>query len=144
MWDAKIELFENIDDKPVLFHRIKEITSYIENSDKILTSHDFPNCRVDLSIKDLPDGFQQVQLPFKLKNSSAMFFTTAAPNAFFPEHIHSKANVFRIVVAGSISVEGCELIAGDWMFVPAGSPYWIKAGDIGATIVHNYEQEPPS
>ena len=111
-------------------------------TNRVITSRDpgMNDVRYDLRRPDMPPGIQSWQLPFVLGESGSVFFflTVAEPGAVVPSHSH-KRDLFRIVVSGSIIVNGTELKSGDWMFVPSGVPYGYSAGlNPGAVVWHCY------
>jgi mannose-6-phosphate isomerase-like protein (cupin superfamily) len=107
----------------------------------VITSRDpgMNDVRYALRRPDMPPGFQSWQLPVFLEGCPVFFFLTVAePGAVVPSHSHQR-DLFRVVVAGSITTNGIELKAGDWMFVPKGTPYNYSAGlNPGAISFHCY------
>jgi quercetin dioxygenase-like cupin family protein len=66
------------------------------------------------------------------------FMTEAAAGAVLPAHSH-EADLFRVVVAGSLEFNGVQLGTGDWMFIPKGTTYqYTAASNPGATTLHCY------
>ncbi|MER5471090.1 cupin domain-containing protein [Streptomyces sp. NPDC002935] len=91
-----------------------------------------------LSIDNVPPGFQKWQLPVWLDKPSHLFITVAEPGAKTPMHSHDDGDGIRFVVSGSITYEGQELTAGDWMFIPAGVQYSFETGRFGAVMCYCY------
>jgi quercetin dioxygenase-like cupin family protein len=112
---------------------------------RILTSRDagMDSLRADLQRGKMPKGFQSWQLPVVLGPDQNMFafMSVGAPGAEVPEHSHS-LDLFRVIISGSVFYKGKELTAGDWMFVPGGSSYGLKAGQHGVVSFHKYAPTP--
>ena len=112
----------------------------IDLKGRVFTSRDpgMDLVRLRLKREATPDGFEQWQLPVTLEGPAFFFVTVAAPGAVLPEHAHAR-DLFRIVISGSIYVNGHELKPGDWMFVPKGIPYSYSAPfNPGAITYHCY------
>lgn len=92
----------------------------------------------DLERKDLPPGVRQWYLPVAIGGAFA-FHTVAEPDAKIPEHSHD-ANLFRFFVSGTaIYRDDIKLSAGDWMLVPKGQRYSLRAAsNPGFTTDHMY------
>jgi mannose-6-phosphate isomerase-like protein (cupin superfamily) len=106
------------------------ITSRDAGLNDILFDHFRPN---------MPPGVDQWQLPVKLDGPVFFFLSVLGPGAIVPSHEH-KRDLFRVVVSGSLILEdGRELKGGDWMYVPAGASYSVRAGlNPGAIVYHCY------
>lgn len=107
---------------------------------RVVTSRDpgMDLIRLDLRRERSPAGFEQWQLPVFGEGPAFPFLTSASPGAVVPEHSH-KRDLFRIVISGSIIVNGVELKPGDWMYVPKGVPYSYSAAfNPGAISLHIY------
>jgi mannose-6-phosphate isomerase-like protein (cupin superfamily) len=85
-----------------------------------------------LETDNVPEGWVKWQLPVYLERPSQLYIALAQPGAEAPEHSHDEGDLIRFVVSGSVIYNGIELTAGDWMFVPAGAKYSVKAGEFGA------------
>jgi quercetin dioxygenase-like cupin family protein len=110
--------------------------------ERILTSRDpgMEAMRESLRVGRMPEGFAMWQLPVTLKNV-LLFMSVASPGARMPLHRHAHP-VFRVILSGSITYEGKELTAGDWMFIPAGREYSFETGPMGAVFFYPHgEQE---
>ena len=107
---------------------------------QIITSKDegAAKLRKTLSTANVPKGFQKWQLPVHLDNPSHLFITVAEPNAKSPRHSHKDGDGIRFIAGGSITYEGQELSAGDWMFIPAGKAYSFEVGPLGAVMCYCY------
>jgi quercetin dioxygenase-like cupin family protein len=96
----------------------------------IVTSkdRDIDQVRKELLHEHTAPGFQQWQLPVALgpNRDVLAFMTVAEPNAVVPEHAHG-VELFRMVISGSMFFNNTELKAGDWMVVPKGVSYSLKA-----------------
>jgi hypothetical protein len=122
--------------------RIKEALKRhdISLEGRVVTSRDprMDLVRLDLRRGGMPPGFEQWQLPVWGTGPTFAFVSTASPGAVLPEHSH-KRDLFRMVVAGSMLVNGVELKPGDWMYVPKGVPYSYTAGfNPGVVCFHIY------
>ena len=106
---------------------------------QILTSRDKGMEEVvnELKRTNMPPGVEQWQLPVAIAGTFA-FRTVAEPDAVIPDHSH-RANLFRVVVSGTAIYRDVELTAGDWMLVPKGKSYSLRAaGNPGFSINHMY------
>jgi hypothetical protein len=112
----------------------------LKTDGKIITSKDdgASEMRKTLSTKNVPKGFHKWQLPVHLDNPSHLFITVAEPNVKSPRHSHKDGDGIRFVAGGSITYEGKELGAGDWMFIPAGKEYSFQVGPLGAVMCYCY------
>ncbi len=84
----------------------------------------------------LPNGFEKFMLPFTLPTAK-FFISIGDPNAFCPKHSHAGSSV-RFIIYGSITYNGIELSAGDWMYIPKGAEYSFTVGNKGVTTVCGY------
>jgi len=107
---------------------------------RIITSRDADACELldSLQIDNVPDGFKKWQLPIYLSSASHLFVTDAEPGAKASSHAHKEGEGIRFIVSGSIVHDGTELIAGDWMFIPAGQEYDFEVGPLGARMCYCY------
>lgn len=113
--------------------RIKDaLAKHGKKLGKIYTSkdQDMDTIRKELEHTNAAPGFKQFQLPVALgPNQDVLaFMTIAEPGAVVPSHAH-KVDVFRVIVSGSAFFNGVELKAGDWMVIPAGESYTLRAAD---------------
>jgi mannose-6-phosphate isomerase-like protein (cupin superfamily) len=118
-------------------HAISE--SGLKIGKKVITSQDDKiNKTLNLLVADnVPKGFKKWQLPFVF--SRAQFFISVAnPDISVPEHSHDEGDGVRFIVSGSVYYKDKELKAGDWMYIPKGSPYEIKIGNMGAVMCYCY------
>lgn len=107
---------------------------------RVVTSRDerMDLVRLDLRRDDMPAGFDSWQLPVWGDGPGFVFITSATAGAVLPEHSH-KRDLFRMVIAGSMLVNGVELKPGDWMYVPKGVPYsYTAAFNPGVICFHIY------
>jgi len=106
---------------------------------KIFTSRDrhIQPVLKDLGIRNVPDGFTKVQLPFVFTRSQ-FYISRAAPNSRVAEHAHHGGDALRFIAEGSVRHEGVELEAGDWMYVPKGARYSLEIGARGAIMCYCY------
>ena len=107
---------------------------------KILTSQDRESraLRELLPVSAVPEGFKKWQLPFVF-DKAQFFMTEAAPGADANEHAHEGGSGIRFILSGSITHNGVELKAGDWMYIPRGARYSFKVGPHGATMGYRYQ-----
>jgi hypothetical protein len=56
-----------------------------------------------------------------------------------PRHSHTHGAGFRVVIEGSLVVNGTELTPKDWMYVPKGHPYGFEVGARGVSLMAAYE-----
>jgi quercetin dioxygenase-like cupin family protein len=111
--------------------------------DRVLTSqdNDMQGILNDLSrTAGMPPGFQQWQLPLGVGDNHTVlaFMTEADAGAVLPEHSHA-ADLFRVVVSGSLQYNGVVLSAGDWMFIPKNTRYqYTAASNPGVRTLHCY------
>jgi quercetin dioxygenase-like cupin family protein len=111
--------------------------------DRVLTSQDNDMRAIldDLSrTAGMPPGFQQWQLPLGVGDNHTVlaFMTEADAGAVLPAHSH-EADLFRVVVSGSLEFNGVRLSAGDWMFIPRGTTYqYTAAPNPGVRTLHCY------
>ncbi|MCW7537276.1 cupin domain-containing protein [Aquabacterium sp. A7-Y] len=106
---------------------------------KVLTSRDpeAQRLRKLLPVSNVPPGFEKYQLPFVLQPSQ-LFVTSAPPGAEVAEHSHDEGDGVRFIADGSVIYNGTELVAGDWMYIPQGTPYSLRIGDRGALMCYCY------
>jgi quercetin dioxygenase-like cupin family protein len=107
---------------------------------RVLTSRDpdVAKAAESLAVENVPEGFTKWQLPVYLREPSQLFLTVAEPGVEAPPHSHDEGDGIRFIAGGSIDYEGKELIAGDWMYIPAGSSYSFRAGRFGAIMCYCY------
>ena len=127
---------------PAGIERIKEALKRhdVGIEGRVVTSRDprVDLVRLDLRRERSPEGFDQWQLPVYGDGPAFVFITSASPGAIVPEHSH-KRDLFRMVISGSIIVNGVELKPGDWMYVPKGVRYsYTAAFNPGAITLHIY------
>ena len=95
--------------------------------------------REELRVTNIPEGFSKWQLPVYFKKPTHLFISVGSPGVHTPEHSHDEGDGLRFIASGSISYDGKELGAGDWMFIPAGAKYEFTVGSLGATMFYCYE-----
>jgi len=58
------------------------------------------------------------------------------PNASIPTHSHSfSIGELTVVITGALFYNGVEHTVGDWLWVPPGKEYSVKAGKFGAYVL---------
>ncbi len=115
-------------------------THRVTTQGRVVTSRDpgMDLVRLKLKREGLPEGFESWQLPVWGEGPAFVFITAALPGAVVPEHSH-KRDLFRMVISGSMIVNGIELKPGDWMYVPKGVPYsYTAAFNPGLINFHIY------
>jgi hypothetical protein len=62
------------------------------------------------------------------------------PNTTIPGHKHplEKLGDMKVVITGSLTFQGRELSAGDWLWVPSGEAYTFSSGDRGAILMSGW------
>ncbi|WP_339164313.1 hypothetical protein [Methylobacterium bullatum] len=107
----------------------------------IFTSKDVKDIWNDkeLNVSNVPGGFNKIMLPFFLDGGATFYVSAAGPNVKVPKHSHDEGAGVRFIVSGSILYNGIELVEGDWMFLPAGSPYEFDVGPHGVTMFYCYQ-----
>jgi|SRR6266699_673466 len=107
----------------------------------ITTSRDekVDHLREVLKVTNVPRGFQKWMLPVHLTGPSQLYISVAEPHAEAPLHSHDEGNGIRFIISGSITYNGQELTAGDWMFIPKGAQYSMKVGPFGAVMGYCYQ-----
>lgn len=113
----------------------------LDQTERVITSRDdvAQEAQRLLSVANVPDtGFTKWQLPVYLNRASQLFITVAEPRIAVPEHSHDEGDGIRFIVSGSIHYNDQELTAGDWMFIPAGTKYSFRVGDLGAMMCYCY------
>jgi quercetin dioxygenase-like cupin family protein len=95
----------------------------------VITSRDRGMAAVlrDLKRTGMPKGVSTTQLPIVFGHYLLAFISTLDPGTIVPEHEHT-VGVFRVVIEGELIFGRKTLVAGDWMYVPAGTRYSIRAG----------------
>jgi len=113
-----------------LINRALEENGFSSRRDQILTSRDPKMNRVIRALRrtTYPDGFTGYLLPvFLFKYPPTFcFYQEAEPGAVLPDHSHPVDQI-RQVVWGEMIYKRKVLKAGDWMFIPAGVSYSIRA-----------------
>jgi hypothetical protein len=109
---------------------------------RIVTSREPGMKGIEESLRrpNMPEGILKWQLPIIISEGrpSFLFITFCAPNIHVPKHMHPDEAIIRVIMSGSINIEGVELTEGDWVYVPNTVPYSYTAGHVGAVIFHIY------
>ena len=109
---------------------------------RIVTSREPGMREIEDSLRrpGMPEGIEKWQLPIIISEGrpSFLFVTVAAPDTHVGKHMHPDDVIVRIIMSGSITVDGVELSEGDWMYVPNTVPYSYTAGRLGAVMFHIY------
>jgi redox-sensitive bicupin YhaK (pirin superfamily) len=120
--------------------RIKEAASNVgfEFKSKITTSRDkAAKAAADyLLVSSVPHGFKNFQLPVFIDGPTQIFVSVGAPDTEVTELSGDEGEGLRYIVSGSVIYNGQELTAGDWMYIPAGKEYSLRAGPRGANIFY--------
>jgi hypothetical protein len=104
--------------------------SGIRASRGITTSRDtgMAAARNALKRTGMPAGVEQWQLPIAhpLENL-LVFYSRLKARTVVPKHSHD-VWVFRLILEGSLKIDGKLLKVGDWALVPPGVPYTLVVG----------------
>ena len=93
----------------------------------------------NLQVKTVPEGFRKWQLPFASYEPTNLYLTVGRARAVVESHAHSHGAGFRVVISGSIVLDGQKLGPGDWFYVPNGKPYSYRVGAQGVQLLGGYE-----
>jgi quercetin dioxygenase-like cupin family protein len=106
---------------------------------KFTTSRDRGWSDALIERKGMPQGWNTWQLPLYLKNGTSFFFIQRCETGTeLPRHGHN-VDQLRVVMSGKVSIDGKELSAGDWVFIPGGVKYSMKAlSNAGPVILYCY------
>lgn len=93
----------------------------------------------DLKREGMPPGVESWQIPivFRPNGDILSFITRMKPGATVPAHSHDHS-VIRFVFKGSLKYGRQTLKVGDWMYVPAGETYSVKAGINGCSVAYGH------
>lgn len=91
-----------------------------------------------LQVSKVLEGFRKLQLPVHFACESQTFISFAVPNTRVPALSHKEGPGIRIIISGSMKYEGVELVAGDWMYIPAGKEYDFTVGPSGVAMFSSY------
>ncbi|PTM92869.1 hypothetical protein [Mycoplana dimorpha] len=109
---------------------------------EVVTSRHPKMREVERSLRrpNMPEGIIKTQLPLIISEGrpSFLFITFSEPDIHVPRHMHPDDAITRVIMSGSITLEGVELTMGDWAYVPNTVPYSYTAGPYGAVILHIY------
>lgn len=83
------------------------------------------------------NGVNQKIIPIDLSQMKEMRYTTVAPNTVIPPHAH-EGPVVRIITEGEATINGKVYKIGDWILIPNGEEYGIRAGKKGYTAICIY------
>jgi quercetin dioxygenase-like cupin family protein len=107
----------------------------------VITSRDkgVAAAQSDLKREGMPPGVESWQIPFVLRLTGDIltFITRMEAGATVPAHSHDHA-VVRFIFEGSLKYGRVNLTVGDWMYVPAGHVYSVKAGPRGCSITYGH------
>jgi len=111
----------------------------VDFGSRIFTSRDKESIQLAnmLQVQEVPEGFKKWQLPITM-GPSQLFISVSKPDVKVPMHSHDEGDGIRFIMSGSVYYNGQELTAGDWMFIPAGQPYEIEVGPMGALMCYCY------
>jgi hypothetical protein len=91
-----------------------------------------------LKVTNVPDGFSKWQLPISFACATQTYLSFAAPQSKVPRHSHKEGPGLRVIISGSLNYDGTELVAGDWMYIPAGQEYDFEVGPMGVGMFYCY------
>ena len=152
-WKPDDSFHDVIDGEQLGVKRVKDAMAQIgfdPDQQRTLTSRDAEAKAMiePLRRHTLPEGFEQWQLPIIVQPKEPTpwfsFMTVGRPGAVVPEHAHTTNAVMRLVLSGSLihsdedHEEEVELVSGDWVFIPVGKKYTMRAGHLGSVSAHWY------
>lgn len=105
---------------------------------EIVSSHDYRNgdWRSLGALRGLPSGVHKNVIPVDLIDTRFLVLTAVDPGSTVDAHSHDEA-VVRYIVNGSLTLNGQQYGAGDWVIVPRGAEYRIVT-TTGYTAVVGY------
>lgn len=111
------------------------------DTSKILTSRDAAanKAKTELACTSVPNGFSKWLLPINTTGEATFYLSFGAPNTTVDEHSHDEGPGLRVIMFGSIIYEGQELVAGDWMYLPAAAKYKFRVGPMGVGQFYCYQ-----
>jgi hypothetical protein len=110
------------------------------DTSKIITSRqrECQEAAKRLACTAVPSGFNKWLLPFNTTREATFYLSFGAPNTVVPVHSHDEGEGIRVILFGSIIYGGQELVAGDWMYLPARAKYEFKVGPMGVGQFYCY------
>lgn len=152
-WKPDDTFNDVVDGEELGVKRVKDAMAqigYDPSQQRTLTSRD-PEAKAmiePLRRHTLPEGFEQWQLPIVMQPKEPKpwysFITVGRPGAVVPDHAHTTGAVMRLILSGSVihsdedHEEEVELVSADWVFVPVGKKYTMRAGHLGSVSAHWY------
>lgn len=110
------------------------------STSRIFTSRDIKDLwNSQAAVSNIPSGFNKIMLPFNTEGPATFYISAAGPNVKVPSHSHDEGAGIRFIASGSIIYKGQELVAGDWMYLPAKVPYDFVVGPKGVVIFYCYQ-----
>jgi hypothetical protein len=86
-----------------------------------------------------PPGFEKWQLPFAFFNPTNSYITVGEPDSKVKPHAHKEGSGMRFILEGSFVLNGQNLMAGDWFYIPEGAEYSFTTGHRGVKLFASYE-----
>lgn len=91
----------------------------------------------DLKIPALTRGpVKRRQIAWRLYQHPMFYIVKVDPDTRVEKHSHDE-DIFRLMIEGSLTVNGMELKEGEWFVVTAGTPYEIET-KCGYTVMAAY------
>ena len=139
--ESKID--PNIVQKKVKLSPANFLSPLVELGDKVITSRD--KIAID-AMNNMASfgkirGFHSWQLPFSFPDANC-FITIGEPGLEVPQDLNFPANQLKVVLRGSISYEGMDLISGEWIYIPNGRNCDFKAGLEGVVVIFTLISDP--
>ena len=135
-WDPNRQSFDQ--GRPYVLKQLK--AAGLKPDSRIFTSRD-PKAQAAMKrLKTLnsPDGFEKWQLPFSFLHPTNLYITVGKPGATVEEHSHDEGAGMRFILDGTATYNGKTLKTGDWIYVPKGESYALKAGPRGVKLLADY------
>jgi hypothetical protein len=95
----------------------------------IVNKHNLSNQVVhDMYVDDIfpvISGVLSDIIPVDLDRLRELRLVSVAPNTTVPSHAH-RSPVVRLIIDGSVSIDGIEYVKGDWMIIPENHAYSLS------------------
>ncbi|MFN8140452.1 MAG: hypothetical protein U0R49_11705 [Fimbriimonadales bacterium] len=104
--------------------------------DRIVTSKDIVLDSEHFALQTAPGDskFREWQLPVLVHAAAELCLRVIPAECVFVEASHH-ADVLLLIAAGSLELDGQELQAGDWIYIPRTDSVKVKTGIEGGTVV---------
>ncbi|TCJ89398.1 cupin domain-containing protein [Nocardia alba] len=126
--------------EPVGLHSAIDVDEFVSESTSatIIDSHTFRDgeWRALTMQENTASGITKCVVPVDISSAQFLVMTEVAPRTAVESHRHGEP-ILRLVVSGSLTLNGTEYRTGDWVYVPAGVDYRIDT-EAGYTTVAGY------